>query len=162
MWTPNQMWHSSVYMPKRIKSAAHLIVNCNIKPNWIPITFDHTRHSVALFFCRSGRVAAFLIESARNVFYTFSLAWISNRIWILCENIELHDSFKCVTSPNSAPSTCWCRCNTKLCRIRNKNRRGRVIFATKTQNCCANDANYVTRFTRHWFEGWIWTANTQA
>lgn len=45
---PNRICGTRQQIQKRIKSAAHFIVNCNIKPNWIPITFDRT---LQLLFC---------------------------------------------------------------------------------------------------------------
>lgn len=65
VWTPTTN-RIQLHLPKRIKSAAHLIVNCNIKPNGIPITIHWIGvwNLTALFFPTDRRQVFFLSFSS--------------------------------------------------------------------------------------------------
>lgn len=104
MWTPNRIqWH----IPKRIKSAAHLIVNCKIKPNWIPITIHWLGlwNSTALFFpYRSttsffflplfNRIDAYIriwIGNLNHKFRSIQCSWYYLNFLRLVKCLEFHD-----------------------------------------------------------------------
>lgn len=82
---PHMKCGTQLHIPKRIKSAAHLIVNCNIKPNWNPITFDRIHLNAHLFFSQS---VSYLIESKGKNIRMANLKW--NVFRILCQFLKLH------------------------------------------------------------------------
>lgn len=118
MRTPNRI--IQLHIPKRIKSAAHLIVNCNIKRNWIPITtIGWVRNSTALFFSLLNRIDVYIRMATWISYVQFSpIQWNWYCLNYFCfflhrRCLEFHDVSPFILAINLLQG------NLKLCRIRN-------------------------------------------
>lgn len=80
-------------IPKRIKSVAHLIVNCNIKPNWIPITSDR------IYDCSFRRDSETLHSEHERATRNGQFEWKRVSVWHFMSILELQLFEKFEISP---------------------------------------------------------------